>query len=279
MSYASTKVLGANERVRCALVGCGGRGTYDAGVLDAHKNAELVYVVDPHQGRLTAAARKFPSAKPIRDFRKALDDKSLDAVIIATPVHWHGPGTVAACNAGKHVYVEKPCSHNVREGRLLVEASKRNKRVVQHGTQVRSTPTIVGGVKLLREGIIGDVMMARAWNIQRRPGTGPGKPEQPPAELDFDAWLGPVPKVDYHSTLFRGWNWLRHFGTGEIGNDGIHDIDYARWGLGVDTHPELISGVGGRYLYDNGAEFPDTQQVSFEYASAKPGGPNRILFY
>jgi predicted dehydrogenase len=176
-----------------------------------------------------------------------LDDKSVDAVIIATPVHWHAPGTILACEAGKHVYVEKPCSHDIREGRLMVEAARRTHRVVQHGTQVRSTSTIREGIRLLREGIIGDVLVAKAW--------------------------------PYHDNLFSGWNWFRHFGTGEIGNDGIHDIDYARWGLGVETHPSFIAAAGGRYLYDNGAEFPDTQQVCFEYPAGGNLDKKRLLIY
>ena len=276
---ASSRAAGANERVRVGLIGCGGRGRYDAGVFAARKDVEVVYVADPHKGRLAEAAKQFAGAKPTDDFRRMLDDKTVDAVINATPVHWHAPGTIVACDAGKHVYVEKPCSHNIREGRLMVEAARRNKRVVQHGTQVRSTSTITESVRLLHEGIIGDVLVARAWNIQRRAGSGKGKPSEPPAELDYDMWLGPAPRVPFHGTVFSGWNWLRHFGTGEIGNDGVHDIDYARWGLGVTTHPSHIAAVGGRYVYDNEAEFPDTQYVSFEYAAQGKSEKKRILIY
>ena len=273
------RAAGANERLRVGLIGCGGRGRYDAGVFAARNDAEVVYLADPHRHRLAEAAKEFGSAKTTHDLRRLLDDKSVDAVINATPVHWHAPGTILACDAGKHVYVEKPCSHNLREGRLMVEAARRNKRVVQHGTQVRSTSTIREGIRLLGEGIIGDVLVAKAWNIQRRAGSGKGQPSDPPAELDFDMWLGPVPPVPYHGTIFSGWNWLRHFGTGEIGNDGVHDIDYARWGLGVQTHPSFIAAAGGRYVYDNGAEFPDTQQISFEYPAAEPAGRPRMLIY
>jgi len=229
---ASATAAGSNERLRVALMGCGGRGRYDAGLFDARDDTEVAYIVDPHEHRLAEAAKLFGSATGTDDIRRVLDDRSVDAVIVATPVHWHAPAAILACEAGKHVYVEKPCSHNVREGRLLVEAAQRNNRVVQHGTQVRSTSTIREGVRLLREGLIGEVLISKAWNIQRRAGSGPGKPGQPPVELDFDLWLGPAPSTPYHSTIFEGWNWLRHFGTGEIGNDGIHDIDYARWGSG-----------------------------------------------
>jgi predicted dehydrogenase len=276
---ASSKAAGANGRLRVGLVGCGGRGRYDAGVFAARQDVEIAYVADPHKQRLAQAAKQFNTAIATSDFRRILDDKSVDAVIHATPVHWHAPGSILACDAGKHVYVEKPCSHNLREGRLLVEAARRNNCVVQHGTQVRSTSTIQEGIRLLREGVIGDVMIAKAWNIQRRAGAGAGSPSDPPADLDYDLWLGPAPLVPYHSTTFSGWNWLRHFGTGEIGNDGIHDIDYARWGLGVETHPTFISAAGGRFFFDNGAEFPDTQQISFEYPTDGASGKPKLLIY
>lgn len=252
---------------------------YDAGVFAARADAEIAYLADPNQSRLAAAARQFDKAQAVADFRRVLDDPAVDAVIVATPVHWHAPASILACDAGKHVYVEKPCSHNLREGRLLVDAARRTNRVVQHGTQVRSTSTIREGVRLLREGTIGDVLVARAWNIQRRAGNGVGELCDPPAELDFELWLGPVPVVPHHTNLFSGWNWFRHFGTGEIGNDGIHDLDYARWGLGVETHPTSISATGGRYVFNNGAEFPDTQQIAFEYAAAGTADKPRMLIY
>jgi predicted dehydrogenase len=281
LSWASSsRGAGPNERLRVGLIGCGGRGSYDAGVFAARPDVEIAYVADAHKHRLADAAKQFGgTAKATDDFRRILDDKSVDAVIHATPVHWHAPGTILACEAGKHVYVEKPCSHNIREGRLMVEAARRNKCVVQHGTQSRSTSTIMEGVKLLGEGVIGDVLVARAWNIQRREGVGPGKVVEPPKELNYEMWLGPAPLVPYQDTFFSGWNWSRHFGTGEIGNDGVHDIDYARWGLGVETHPSFVAAVGGRYFFDNAAEFPDTQQVCYEYAAGGKSGKKRMLIY
>jgi len=279
LQASSVRGAGANERVRVGLIGCGGRGRTVAALFARRDDVEVAYVADPHQGRLAEASKRIASAEPTDDMRRILDDKSVDAVIHATPVHWHGPGTILACEAGKHVYVEKPCSHNLREGRLMLEAARSNHCVVQHGTQSRSTSTIAEGVRLLREGILGEVLVAKAWNIQRRGGAGPGKPTEPPAELDYDLWLGPAPQLPYANTFFSGWNWLRHFGTGEIGNDGVHDIDYARWGLGVQSHPSFITGVGGRYLYRDGAEFPDTQQVSFEYPPAGESGRPRVLVY
>jgi predicted dehydrogenase len=275
-----SQAAAANERLRVALVGCGGRGRYDLGLFAARKDCEVAWLVDPHKQRLAEVAAQYSgNVKTTDDVRRVLDDKSVDIVINATPVHWHAPGTILACDAGKHVYVEKPCSHNIREGRLMVEAARRNQRVVQHGTQVRSTSTIQQGVKLLRDGIIGEVLVARAWNIQRRAGVGPGKVVDPPADLNYDLWLGPVPMLPYRDSFFGGWNWSRQFGTGEIGNDGVHDIDYARWGLGVETHPSLVAAVGGRYFFDNGAEFPDTQQVCYQYPAAGPSSKTKMLIY
>lgn len=269
---------GANQRVRIGLVGCGGRGGALATVFDNRDDVDLVYLADCDRNRLAGAAARFPKARTTADFREVLDDKSVDAIINATPVHWHAPGTIVACEAGKHVYVEKPCSHNIREGRLLVEAARRNKRVVQHGTQVRSTPTIMAGIEMLRDGVIGEVVEAKAWNIQYRPGVGRGKIVDPPESLEYKAWLGPVPHVTYHDSFMSGWNWQAEFGTGEIGNDGVHDLEYARWGLGVQTHPSSISAAGGRYVFRNGAAFPDTQQVCFEYAG-EDGRPTKMLIY
>jgi predicted dehydrogenase len=151
----------ANQRVRVALIGCGDRGKYLADIFAKRNDVELAYVADCHQKRLVVAAKQFQGAKAVGDYRTVLDDPAVDAVILATPVHWHAPGTIVACEAGKHVYVEKPCSHNVREGRLIVEASQRNKRVVQHGTQVRNTSTIQAGIQLLHDGIIGEVLQAK----------------------------------------------------------------------------------------------------------------------
>ena len=212
------------------------------------------------------------------DMRRILDDGSIDAVIVATPDHWHTPASILACDAGKHVYVEKPCSHNVREGRLLIESARRNQRVVQHGTQVRSTSMMQEAVDMLHDGVIGDVFVAKAWNIQRRRSIGKQSPTQVPAELDYDLWTGPVPMLPFQvNRVTDGWHWWHHFGTGDMGNDGIHDLEYARWGLGVDTHPSLITAAGGKYFFDDDQEFPDTQYVTFEFTPES--GERRTLIY
>jgi predicted dehydrogenase len=272
----------ANEKLVVGLVGCGGRGTHDAANFQKMPGVELAYVCDVDESRRAkaAAALGVEPRRAVGDLRKILDDKSVDAVIIATPDHWHSPAAILAVNAGKHVYVEKPISHNIREGRLLVEAAQRNKRLVQHGTQVRSTSMIAEAVKLLRDGIIGDVLVAKCWNIQRRRSIGHEQPGTPPTGLDYDNWLGPAPLVAYQKNRCHdGWHWWYDFATGDMGNDGVHDIDYTRWGLGVETHPTKISAVGGKFFFDDDQQFPDTQQVAFEYAGDGKPGSKRMLIY
>jgi predicted dehydrogenase len=272
---------GANDTLVVGLVGCGGRGTHDAGLFKNTPNVKLAYVADVDQQRLAEGAKNLgvESSHAVTDLRRILDDKSVDAVIVATPDHWHSPASILACDAGKHVYVEKPISHNIREGRLLAQASQRNKTHVQHGTQSRSTPMMIEAVQMLREGAIGDVLVAKCWNIQRRNGVGRGMDTDPPAGLDYDNWVGPALMIPYRSNrVHNRWTWWYHFGTGDMGNDGVHDIDYTRWGLGVETHPSKVSAVGGKFFLDDDQEFPDTQQVAFEYPNAA-GSHSKMLIY
>jgi predicted dehydrogenase len=268
------------DKVSVGLIGCGGRGMHDTQNHQSNPGVEITWVCDPDAGRLGIAQRTFniPTERAVSDMRRVLDDPSLDAVIVTTPDHWHSPAAILACEAGKHVYVEKPISHNIREGRLLVEAAARNKVHVQHGTQSRSTQMMIDAVKLLREGIIGNVLVAKCWNIQKRGSIGRGQDTDPPAGFDYDTWVGPATMIPYRTNrVHNGWTWWYHFGTGDMGNDGVHDIDYTRWGLGVDTHPSKVSALGGKFANDDDQEFPDTQQVTFEYpGDGKPG--NRKLF-
>ena len=270
----------ANDKLVVGLIGCGGRGNHDAGLFRKTANVEVAYVSDVDDNRRAATAKSFdiPSNRAVADLRRILDDKSVDAVCIATPDHWHSIAAILACDAGKHVYVEKPISHNIREGRLLVEASARSKTLVQHGTQSRSTSMMIEAVKLLRDGIIGNVMVAKCWNIQRRGSIGRGQDTAPPAGFDYDNWVGPATLIPYRTNrVHNRWTWWYHFGTGDMGNDGVHDIDYTRWGLGVETHPTKVAALGGKFMYDDDQEFPDTQQVTFEYpGDGQPG--NRKLF-
>jgi len=272
----------ANGKLVVGLIGCGGRGVHDAGLFRNTTNVEVAYVCDVDESRREAAAKSLgvDPSRTVHDLRRILDDKSVDAVIVTTPDHWHSPASILACDAGKHVYVEKPISHNIREGRLLVEASRRNNRLVQHGTQCRSTSMMIEAVTLLREGIIGDVKVAKCWNIQRRGSIGRGQDTDPPAGLDYDTWIGPVPMIPYRTNrVHNRWTMWYHFGAGDMGNDGVHDLDYTRWGLGVDTHPSKVSANGGKFHFDDDQEFPDTQQVTFEYPGDGKVGSQRLLIY
>lgn len=282
-TFSSSSVFGGpNDKVNVGLIGCGGRGTGDAQRHHESPNAAVTFVCDPDDGRRELAAKRFDvsASRSVRDMRIMLDDPSIDAVIIATPDHWHSPAAILACEAGKHVYVEKPISHNIREGRLLVEAAARNQVHVQHGTQSRSTQMMIDAVQALREGIIGDVLVAKCWNIQRRGSIGKGEDTDPPEGFDYDTWVGPAPMIPYRTNrVHNRWTWWYHFGCGDMGNDGVHDVDYTRWGLGVETHPNKVHAPGGKYYFDDEQEFPDTQQVTFEYSGDGTVGSQRMLIY
>ena len=261
----------AAEKVVIGLIGPGGQGTSLLRAFGRQDDIELAYVCDVDGHRLSDAVNAAKDAtgkepKAVRDLREVLDDKAVDAVVIATPDHWHAPATILACEAGKHVYVEKPASHNVREGRLMIEAARRNRRVVQVGTQSRSAEHAIEAMKRLKDGIIGDVLVAKAWNSQRRADIGRRQPTEPPTWLNYDLWLGPAPAVPYQPNRLHGvWRWWYDFGTGDIGNDGIHDLDLARWGLGVETYPNAVAAMGGKYFFKDDQQFPDTYYVSYRY--------------
>jgi predicted dehydrogenase len=286
LGWASASgALGANETLVLGVIGCGGRAAALMKAFAAMKGVEIAFVCDPDEARLGAAASLVEkvggkSPKPVADLRGVLDEKSVDAVVIATPDHWHGPATILACDAGKHVYVEKPCSHNIREGQLMVEAARRNNRVVQLGTQSRSSPVIAQAVAMLRNGAIGDVLVAKAFDIQKRKNIGHAVPGKPPEGLDYDLWLGPVPYVPFQANRFHyDWHWWYAFGTGDMGNDGVHELDVARWGLGIEGHPSAVSAMGSKLAFDDDQQFPDTQFVVFDYpGDGKVGNRRQIMF-
>jgi len=265
---------GANERVNVALIGCGVRGRAFYGHVSA--------VCDPDETRLAAAAKacELKSSQAVTDLRRILDDKSIHAVVIATPDHWHAPAAILACQAGKHVYVEKPVSHNYNESKLLLQTAQSTGVVAQHGTHQRSNSFIRDAIQMLHEGIIGQVLVAKAWNIQQRRNIGHQQPSIPPVNVDYDLWVGPAEYVPFQTNRFHSdWHWWRNFGTGDIGNDGAHELDYARWGLGVDTMPARVSAIGGKYYFDDQQEFPDTATCIAEYpGSATNDQSKQILF-
>lgn len=272
--------VAAADRLGVAVIGCGGQGMSHVRLLAGNEQVRVLYVCDPDEQRREAAAQMVPEGKPVADLRHALDDERVAAVWIATPDHWHVPAALLALEAGKHVYVEKPCSHNLHEGQMLVAAAQRSGLCVQHGTQSRSSTFISRAVQHLREGIIGRVCLARAWNVQRRGNIGRAQPSEPPSGVDYDLWLGAAPYVPFQANRFHyHWHWWYDFGTGDMGNDGVHELDYARWGLGVDTHPTRIAALGGKYFFDDDQQFPDTQTVVFEYLGGGEVGEQRQLIF
>jgi predicted dehydrogenase len=277
-SYA--RAAGANERVRAAVIGLGSQGKVHVAGWKSQPHATLAGVCDIDSGRLRDVAKTDATLKAEGDLRRILDDKSIDAVSIATPDHWHAPAALLALSAGKHVYVEKPCAHNFREGQALVEGAKKAGLLVQHGTQSRSNPFIMAAIQLLREGIIGDVLAAKAWDVQRRDNIGHATPSEPPPGVDYDTWLGPAPAVPFQANRFHyNWHWWYDFGTGDMGNDGAHELDIARWGLGVDAHPTRIMSSGGKLYFDDDQQFPDTQTAVFDYQGAGTFGQRRQLTF
>jgi predicted dehydrogenase len=276
LAASSTAALAgrsANDRVRVAVIGLRSRGTEVAREFARNQGAEVVAVCDiddamfekPVQA-IERAAGKAPRTE--KDFRRLLDDKEIDAVVNATPDHWHALIAVMACQASKDVYTEKPASHNVVEGRRMVEAARKYKRVVQLGTQRRSMDHVKDAVEYIRSGNLGDVGIARAWIHQKRKPIGHGTPGPVPKGVDYAMWQGPAPDRPFYANRFHyNWHWFWNWGTGEIGNNGIHGLDVARWGLGVDA-PLTVTSGGGKFVFDDDQEVPDTQLVTFEFPNA-----------
>ena len=275
----------AADRIRVGVIGPGGMGMNHVRNLVKRDDAEIVALCDVDSTRLANASEHVASEtkkKPTTtgDMRRILDDKSIDAVFIATPDHWHAPAAILALDADKHVYVEKPCCHNIREGRLMADAVKRTGKVLQVGTQSRSTDCVADGIKRVLSGEIGDILVAKAWNSQRRGSIGHAQPTNPPQQLDFDTWTGPAKQVPYQKNLLHGvWRWWYDFGCGDIGNDGVHDIDVALWGLGVDTHPNRAACFGNKLFFDDDQQFPDTQYAVFDYEPGSSGGKRKQFIF
>jgi predicted dehydrogenase len=269
----------AGDRIVCAVIGVRGRGRSFYGPLAGRKDTTVAALCDVDANVLAAAAGVVEKAqgrapRTAEDFRRILDDKSIDAVIITTPHHWHCPIALRALEAGKHVYVEKPASHVYREGQLLIQAAARHKRIVQHGTQMRSSEVTTRARELLDKGIIGDVKMAKAWNVQRHNHRQPVKDSLVPKGVNYDLWLGPAANRPFNANRFHGnWQWYRDYGNGDIGNDGIHDIDMACMGLGVDRLPIRITAHGSRIDLVGEREYPDNMMVVYQF------GNNKALIY
>jgi len=259
-----------NDTVRVAVLGVNGRGRDHIAGFQKLKNVEVVVLCDPDRNVAAARAAAFEktygrSVRTETDLRRVFEDRSIDAVSIATPNHWHALATIWACQAGKDVYVEKPGSHNVFEGRKMIEAAAKYNRIVQHGVQLRSSPAVQEAVAKLREGVIGKVYMARAIIYRWRGSIGKKSFEPTPPYLDYNLWLGPAAERPFSRRwVHYNWHWHWDFGNGEIGNQGVHETDMCLWGLGVGL-PRFITASGGKFLWDDDKETPEILTAGFLY--------------
>jgi predicted dehydrogenase len=267
-ALSAGKVLGANQRVRLGFIGLGNRGDQVLDAFLAQRDAEVVAVCDIHQPYVEFAAHKArTNPAQLRDYRRLLDRRDVDAVVICTPDHWHALQTVHACQAGKDVYVEKPLSLCVAEGRRMVEAARRHRRVTQVGLFRRSTPFVREACDFIRGGGIGKVTVARAFHIQNEWPQGIGNPpdEAPPAGFDWDAWLGPAPRRPYNKNrTFYRFRWFYDYSGGQVTNFGVHYLDVIHWALGREA-PQAVTAMGGKFAMTDNREVPDTLEVIWQY--------------
>ena len=271
------RVFGANDRIRVAVCGLHGRGKDHIGNFSRLPNVEVAALCDVDEEVLNKQRGEVGGgAKTFVDIRKLLEDKSIDAISIATPNHWHSLMAIWACQAGKDVYVEKPCSHNFWEGRQLVLAASKYNRIVQHGTQLRSSPAIQEATAGLRDGgLIGDVYLARGLCFKRRDTIGHTPTEPVPGGVDYDLWTGPAPLKPFARNRFHyNWHWIWDTGNGDLGNQGVHQVDVARWGLGL-KFPTRISAIGGHFMFDDDQETPNTLNCAFEFDL--PNGKRKMM--
>ena len=266
-----SRVPGANDRLQTAVVGVNGRGK--SHIRSAARNAgmQVAAVVDIDQSvaeKAAAYTKQFQPESPSEysDLRDMLADKNIDVVTIATTNHWHALATIWAVQAGKDVYCEKPASHNIWEGRKMVEAARKYRRIVQIGHQSRSSPFKIEAIQKLREGVIGELYMAKGLCFKRRKSIGSAQVSPVPPGVDYDIWLGPAQPYEFKRNRFHyNWHWHWAFGNGDIGNQGVHEMDLARWGLGLDHLPRHAHSAGGNYVYDDDQETPNTQHAMFDY--------------
>ena len=279
-AFQAKNVLGANDRVRIAVVGLRGRGFDHIKSIHGIPNVELAAVCDIDESVIAQRLGDIeklgmPKPQTFGDVRKLLEDKSIDAISIAAPNHWHSLMGIWACQAGKDAYVEKPCSHSWWEGKQLVAAANKYNRIVQHGTQSRSSAGAKEAIQHLRAGLIGDVYLARGLCYKWRDTIGRTPKAAIPAGVNYDLWLGPAPDRGFTKNRFHyTWHWFWDTGNGDIGNQGIHEMDTARWGLGVGF-PTKVAAIGGHVMFDDDQETPNVLNAAFEFAS--PNGPRRLM--
>ena len=270
------RVIGANDRVRVAVCGLKGRGKDHVDAFSRVPNVEIAALCDVDDTVLNKRRSEVGgSPRTFTDVRRLLDDQSLDAISIAAPNHWHALMAIWACQAGKDVYVEKPCSHNMWEGRQLVRAARKYGRIVQHGTQSRSTPALIEAIHHLHDGTFGEIYLARGLCFKRRDTIGRALAEPVPTGVDYDLWTGPAPLKPFtHNRFHYNWHWIWDTGNGDLGNQGIHQVDDARWGLGVAL-PTRVSAAGGHFMFDDDQETPNTLTCVFEFD--QPNGRRKMM--
>jgi predicted dehydrogenase len=272
------RVLGANDTIRIGVAGINSRGREHISQFAGMSGVEVTYLIDPdsriHEPRARLVRdRGRNTPRTVQDIRAALEDRNLDAVSVATPNHWHSLMTVWAAQAGKHVYVEKPCSHNVKEGRIATETARRHNVIVQHGTQSRSDAAWINTIAQLRSGRYGRLLVSRALCYKLRTSIGTRPQAAPPAGLDFNLWLGPATQQPFHANLVHyNWHWFWDFGNGDIGNQGVHQMDIARWAIAGATLPRSVVSVGGRFGYLDQGQTPNTQLAAMDF------GPTQLIF-
>lgn len=277
---APARLLGANDRVRVCICGLRGQGFAHVHQYSKMADVEIAAVCDVDENVMNRRVGEMekmglPKPKTYADARQVMDDKSIDAVSVATPNHWHSLIAIWACQAGKDVYVEKPCSHNWWEGRQLVAAAHRYNRIVQHGTNSRSGEAVIEAVKKMQEGLIGEVYLSRGLCYKWRDTIGHEAVASVPAGVDYNLWTGPAPMQPFTKNRFHyNWHWFWDYGNGDLGNQGIHELDVARWGLGV-KFPDKVSAIGGHFMFEDDQQTPNTLNCAFEFNL--PDGKRRIL--
>lgn len=271
-SYAS--ILGSNDRLNVSMMGVNSRGKALAQNFAGQDNFHVIHICDVDSRAIVKCQevvkeRQNTAAKGCTDFRKSLESKDVDVMVIAAPDHWHAPAALLALEADKHVYVEKPCSHNPNEGEILVRAAAKYGKVVQMGNQRRSWPNVIEGITALKSGAIGRVYFGKGWYTNNRASIGIGKEVAVPEWLDWELWQGPAPRQSYKDNIVHyNWHWFWHWGTGEALNNGTHMIDLLRWGMETD-YPIRVSSNGGRYRYKDDWETPDTQVINLDFNGEK----------
>lgn len=292
LTYVAPTRASEPDKLNVACIGVRGRGNGLLRTFAGQRDVRVTHICDIDRGvreqrgkETDKATGRAPALH--NDYRAALDDKSVHAVVIATPDHWHALPAIHACQAGKDVYVEKPDGHNIREGQLLVAASRKHGRIVQMGTQARSAPYLKQAIDYVKAGNLGKVLFGKAWESARQRAIPRVPDSKAPAGVDYDRWLGPAPKRAFNRYRFHGnWRWFFDYGTGDLGNDGVHRLDYCRAVMGIAEMPRTIACTGGKLYFDDAQEWPDTMMVTYGFGAPPPEGsdasaadPNKILVY